>query len=203
MAENKKFGYARVSSKEQNEGRQIEALKNHGIPERDIYIDKQSGKDFDRPRYQIMKAQLRDGDEILISSLDRLGRSYDLIKKEWADLHAQGVCVRVLNMELLSKKRDDLTQKVIADIVLELLSYVAELERKNIRERQRQGIDLALKNGAKFGRPVIAMPDTFPSYYQEIKKDRITAIQAMKEMNLKPNTFYRLKQEYEAGKSCN
>lgn len=197
MGEMKKFGYARVSTAEQNEGRQIEALLGQGINDRDIFTDKKSGKDFERPQYQAMKCQLRTGDELVIVSLDRLGRSYELIKKEWAELRNQGVTVIVLDMPVLSARRNDLTDVLIADTVLGVLSYVAETERKNIRERQRQGIDLALKNGTKFGRPVIAMPDTFPSYYQEIKQDRITAVQAMKEMNLKPNTFYRLKQEYE------
>jgi len=200
MGEIKKFGYARVSTAEQNEGRQIEALLAQGINDRDIFTDKKSGKDFERPQYQAMKCQLRTGDELVIVSLDRLGRSYELIKKEWAELRDQGVTVIVLDMPVLSARRNDLTDILIADTVLGVLSYVAETERKNIHERQRQGIDLALKNGAKFGRPIITMPDTFPSYYQEIKQDRITAIQAMKEMNLKPNTFYRLKQEYEAGK---
>lgn len=197
MAETKKFGYARVSSKEQSEGRQIEKIKIYVKSERDIYVDKVSGRNFDRPQYQILKNQLRNGDEIYISSLDRLGRNYELIKKEWADLNANGIYIRVLDMPILNEPRGDLTQKLIADIVLQLLSYVAEVERINIHERQKQGIDLAKKNGIKFGRPKIEAPSEFSFYHEQVTNGKMTAVAAMKEMKLKPNTFYRLKKEAE------
>jgi DNA invertase Pin-like site-specific DNA recombinase len=151
--ENKNFGYVRVSTAEQNEGRQLDALKQYEIPVRDIYIDKVSGKDFNRPEYQRMKSNLRKGDTVVIQSIDRLGRNYNQIKEEWQSISKDLDChIIVIDMPLLnttSPNADGLTGKFIADIVLQILAYVAETERESIKKRQSQGISLALNNGVK------------------------------------------------------
>ena len=149
---NKQFFYGRVSSKDQNEERQLQAARDFGINERDIYIDKISGKDFNREQYQILKGQLREGDLLVILSIDRLGRNYDQILTEWRDIINLGCDVVVLDMPLLDTRNTDggLTKRFISDLFLQVLSYVAEQERINIRNRQRQGIEIA---GAGAGLP--------------------------------------------------
>ena len=151
----KSFAYIRVSAKDQNEARQLEALKGLGINDRDIFIDKQSGKDFDRPKYQALKATLRKGDTLFIKELDRLGRNADEIKREWYDITQEiGAYIVVLDMPVLDTrpKQNGMAdmEKLISNIVLELLSYMAQKERDNIRTRQAEGIAAARKEGKRF-----------------------------------------------------
>ena len=145
------FGYARVSSKEQNEDRQLIAFKEYGIDERDIYIDKQSGKDFDRKQYSVLKNVLRENDLLVIKSIDRLGRNYNMIVDEWKDIVKNiKADIVVIDMPLLDTRNNkDLLGTFISDLVLQILSYVAEQERTFIKQRQSEGIDIALKNGTK------------------------------------------------------
>lgn len=192
----RKFGYARVSSKDQNEARQLLAFKEFGIDDRDIYIDKKSGKDFEREQYQLLKNILREGDLLVIHSIDRLGRNYEMIVNEWKDITKNiKADIVVLDMPLLdTRQKRDLLGTFINDLILGLLSYVAQTEREKIKTRQREGIDIALKNGTKtgkpFGRPKIEKPDNFNVIVNEWKNKKITAREAMNLLNLKPNTFY-------------
>jgi DNA invertase Pin-like site-specific DNA recombinase len=195
----KKFGYERVSTKDQNEARQRESLLQMGIDERDIYTDKQSGKNFDRPRYQLLKEILREGDILYVHSLDRFGRNKEEILSEWRELTKEkGVDIVVLDMPLLdtTKNKDNLGS-LIADLVLQILSWMAEEEREKIRTRQREGIDIALKKGVKFGRPKNPIPENFGEVYAEWKNGEITATRAMKQLNIKKNAFYKFVKEYE------
>lgn len=194
----RKFGYARVSSKDQNEARQLLAFKEFGIDDRDIYIDKKSGKDFEREQYQLLKNILREGDLLVIHSIDRLGRNYEMIVNEWKDITKNiKADIVVLDMPLLDTRQNkDLLGTFINDLILGLLSYVAQTEREKIKTRQREGIDIALKNGTKtgkpFGRPKIEKPDNFNVIVNEWKNKKITAREAMNLLNLKPNTFYNM-----------
>ena len=195
---NKQFFYGRVSSKDQNEERQLQAARDFGIEERDIYIDKISGKDFNREQYQILKGQLREGDLIVILSIDRLGRNYDQIISEWRDIINIGCDIVVLDMPLLDTRNTEggLTKRFISDLFLQILSYVAEQERINIRNRQRQGIEIAKANGKYKGRKPIET-ENFATVYDEWKNGSITARKAMEILHLKPNTFYRRVKAYE------
>lgn len=199
----RKIGYGRVSSKSQNEARQVEAFKNYGIDLRDIYIDKKSGKDFEREQYQIVKKILRENDLLVIHSIDRLGRNYEMIVNEWKDITKNiKADIVVLDMPLLdTRQKKDLLGTFINDLILQLLSYVAQTEREKINTRQREGIDVALKYGTKtgnpFGRPKISKPDNFEEVIKEWKNKKITAREAMKLLNLKPNTFYCMVKENE------
>ena len=170
-----------------------------GIDERDIYTDKQSGKNFERPRYQLLKEMLREGDILYVHSLDRFGRNKEEILNEWKELTKEkGVDIVVLDMPLLdtTKNKDNLGS-LIADLVLQILSWMAEEEREKIRTRQREGIDIALKKGVKFGRPKNPIPEKFGEIYAEWKKGEITATHAMKQLNIKKNAFYKFVKEYE------
>ena len=195
----KVFYYGRVSSVQQNEQRLLAAARECGVEERDIYIDKASGKDFNREKYQILKGQLRPFDQVIISSIDRLGRSYEMILAEWRSLIDLGVDIVVLDMPLLDTRNTDggLTKKFISDLFLQVLSYVAEQERLNIRERQRQGIAIAKANGKFKGRKRIDR-ENFAEVYSTWKTGEITAKQAMNILNLKPNTFYRRVKSFES-----
>lgn len=203
MAATKTFGYARVSARDQNEARQIEALRAQGIEARDIYIDKQSGKDFDRAGYNILRQILRDGDTLVIASIDRLGRNYAAILSEWQyltqEIHAH---VKVLDMPLLDTAQtpDNLDGTFVAALVLQVLSYVAEKERFHIRERQRQGIALAKSQGRRLGRPALKMPDNFAAVYAQWKSGAMTGVQAMARLQIKKTSFYKLVKQYE--KDC-
>ena len=192
------FFYGRVSSKEQNEERQLHQARELGIDERDIYIDKKSGKDFDREQYQLLKRQLRPSDILFISSIDRLGRNYDLILSEYRSIVDMGCDIVVLDMPLLDTRNTEggLTKKFISDLFLQVMSYVAEQERLNIRARQRQGIDIAKANGKFKGRKRIDR-ENFAEVYFTWKNGEITARQAMNILNLKPNTFYRRVKAFE------
>ena len=192
------FFYGRVSSKEQNEERQLHQARELGIDERDIYIDKKSGKDFDREQYQLLKRQLRPSDILFISSIDRLGRNYDLILSEYRSIVDMGCDIVVLDMPLLDTRNTEggLTKKFISDLFLQVMSYVAEQERLNIRARQRQGIDIAKANGKFKGRKRIDR-ENFAEVYSIWKTGEITSRQAMNILNLKPNTFYRRVKAFE------
>lgn len=200
MAESMIFGYVRVSSKDQNEARQVEKLKELGVGERQIFVDKESGKDFDREQYRAMVAMLREGDLVYVSSIDRLGRNYDEIIRQWSiitkEKHAD-ICV--LDMPLLDTRSSgkDLTGTFISDLVLQILSYVAQKERENIRARQAEGIALAKERGVYKGRkPIEIDKERFEEVYSEVvRKDR-TNKSAMKKLGLKPNTYYKAVKEY-------
>ncbi len=180
-----KYGYARVSSKDQNESRQIENLTNHGVDIDNIYIDKQSGKDFNRPEYQRLLDTIKEGDVIYIHSIDRLGRNYDEIIKNWQiitkDIKADIV---VLDMPLLDTtvENNNLTGRFIADLVLQILSYVAETERANIRKRQQEGIDIAVKEG-KFRKKKYDL-DRMKELKKDVDDKRITIVEACKELGI-------------------
>ncbi|MER2169183.1 MAG: recombinase family protein [Psychrobacillus psychrodurans] len=197
--DNKKFGYIRVSSKDQNEGRQLDAMKKLGLGERDIFTDKQSGKDFTRVQYQLLKRIIRKGDILYIHSLDRFGRNKEEILQEWNDLtkNIQADIV-VMDMPLLdTTKYKDSLGTFIADLVLQILSWMAEEERDRIRKRQREGIDVALQNGTVFGRPKVTVTDEFKEAYTRWKSREITAVKAMQEIGVKKTSFYKLVREYE------
>ncbi len=195
---NKIFGYARVSSKEQNEERQIVAFKKYGIDERDIYIDKQSGKDFDREQYNILKHILRENDILVIKSIDRLGRNYNMIIDEWKDITKNiKADIVVIDMPLLdTTKNKDLLGTFISDLILQILSYVAEQERTFIKQRQKEGISTAINKGIKFGRPTIEKPQNFDIVVNKWKNKEIKTKEAIEQLGLKPSTFYNMVNKY-------
>ena len=194
----KTFAYCRVSSTDQNEDRQVEAMLELGINERDIFVDKCSGKDFDRPQYQALKLQLREGDVLVIKSIDRLGRNYKQICEEWREIVRDiNANIKVVDIPILDTTRTDgLIGEVISDIVLQLLGYVAEQERAFIKQRQAEGIKLAKEKGKRLGKPPIQYPDNWQDIYQIWKSGSITAREAMKKLNLKPTSFYKLAKNY-------
>lgn len=193
------YGYARVSTKEQNLERQIQALKEYGIGDRDIITDKASGKDFNRNGYITLKESLlREGDTLVIKELDRLGRNMEQIKKEWRALEEKGINLIVLDNPILNTKgKTDLEKKLISNIVFELLSYMAEKEREKTKQRQAEGIAMAKENNVKFGRPRIEMPKEFKEVYARVKLGEITSVKAMQILGLKKNTYYSFVKELE------
>ena len=195
----KTFGYCRVSSIDQKEDRQLEAMLALGINERDIFVDKCSGKNFDRPQYQALKVQLREGDILVIKSIDRLGRNYKQICEEWREITREiKANIKVLDMPVLDTTRTEgLIGEVISDIVLQLLSYVAEQERAFIKQRQAEGIKLAKEKGKRLGKPPIEYPENWDNVYKVWKSGAITAREAMKQLNLKPTSFYKLAKKYD------
>lgn len=195
----KTFGYCRVSSSDQKEDRQLEAMLDLGINERDIFVDKCSGKNFDRPQYQALKVQLREGDVLVIKSIDRLGRNYKQICDEWREITREiKANIKVLDMPVLDTTRTEgLIGEVISDIVLQLLSYVAEQERAFIKQRQAEGIKLAKEKGKRLGKPPIEYPENWDNVYKIWKSGTITAREAMKQLNLKPTSFYKLAKKYD------
>ncbi|PGL11843.1 DNA recombinase [Bacillus cereus] len=195
----KKFGYIRVSSKDQNEARQLESIFNFGISERDIFIDKASGKDFNREEYKVLKLQLRAGDVLYIHSLDRFGRNKEDILREWNEITKEiEADIVVIDMPLLNTtKHKDSMGSFVSDLVVQILSWMAEEEREKIRKRQREGIDVELKSGVQFGRPKAEMTDDFIKAYRKWKNKEIKGIDAMKEAGMKRTTFYKLVKEYE------
>lgn len=196
------MGYGRVSAKDQNPERQLLKFREIGIDERYIFVDKLSGKDFNRPQYQAMRLMIREGDLIYIDALDRLGRDYEGIINEWKyvtrEVKADIVC---LDNETLFDSRKFKTMgdfgKVMEDQFLSLLAYVAEQERKKNKQRQAEGIQVAKSDGVKFGRPKIEINDAFIEVYQDWKSGVITATLAMKQLGMKHRTFYRRLEEYE------
>ena len=194
---NRTYGYGRVSSKSQNEARQIKALIDNSVDENFIFIDKQSGKDFNREQYQILKHALRENDLLVIQSIDRLGRNYEMIVEEWRtitkDIKAD---IQVLDMPLLDTRlKKDLLGTFINDLILGLLSYVAHTEREKIKTRQREGIEVARLKGVKFGRKRINKPDNWNEVIMRWKNNEITARESMKLLGLKQTTFYKLLRE--------
>jgi DNA invertase Pin-like site-specific DNA recombinase len=191
------YGYARVSSTEQNLDRQIEALTAYGVEDRHIITDKMSGKSFDRPGYQTLKCQLlRSGDVLVVKELDRLGRDYEQIKAEWSDLRKMGVDIVVLDMPVLSTAdKSDLDKSLIASIVFELLAYLSEKERVKIKTRQAEGIAIAKQKGVKLGRPKAELPQGFAEEVRKWKEGKQTATETMQALNLKRTTFYKLVKE--------
>ncbi len=187
-------GYARVSTSNQNEERQIIELKKYGVDEQNIYVDKQSGKDFNRPQYIKMFRRLKKNDVLVIKSIDRLGRNYTEILDEWKLItHKKGADVVVLDMPLLdTTKSKDLLGTFIADLVLQLLSFVAENERANIRQRQAEGIAAAKRRGVRFGRPPIPVPDNFEENYRLWKNKKISAKQGADNCSLPLWAFYKI-----------
>jgi DNA invertase Pin-like site-specific DNA recombinase len=189
-----------VSSDDQNEARQVEKMRELGIDERHIFIDKKSGKDFEREQYRAMVAMLREGDLVCIASLDRLGRNYRETGKEWEFITKEKKAdILVLDMaELLdTRKQTDLTGTLISDIVIKLLSYVAEKEREYIRARQAEGIAIAKAEGKYQGRKAIEVDkDAFEKVYSEVVRGERTNRYAMQKLGLKPNTYYRVVNEY-------
>lgn len=191
------YAYLRVSTKEQNEERQLLAIEGLGIPEKNVYLDKESGKNFHRSGYVKLKAKLRRGDLLYVKSIDRLGRNYSEILEEWRVLtKVKEVDIVVLDMPLLDTRLGkDLTGTLISDLVLQILSYVAESEYRNIKQRQREGILAAKANGVKFGRPRIEM---IPSFYLSLakwKRGELKLEEAAKEAGISPSTFYRRAKE--------
>lgn len=197
----RKFGYIRVSSKDQNEGRQLQAMLENGLNERDIFLDKQSGKNFNREQYQLLKRMIRKGDVLYIHSLDRFGRNKEEILQEWNDITKNiQADIIVMDMPLLDTTQyKDSLGTFIADLVLQILSWMAQEERDRIRKRQREGIDVALKNGVTFGRPKIQATEDFNEIYIRWKAGEMTAVKAMEELGVKKTTFYKLVNEHEKG----
>ncbi len=185
------FGYIRVSSKDQNEERQRIALELQGVDEVNTYIDKWSGKDFNRPAYKKMLRRIHAGDLLYITSIDRLGRNYEEIQKQWRFLTKEKrIDIVVLDMPLLDTRRGkDLMGTFIADLVLQILSFVAQSERENIKKRQAEGIAAAKARGVRFGRPPSRLPDNFHDVYQRWKNGKITGTSAAKECNMPLSTF--------------
>ena len=198
---NKVYGYCRVSTKEQNTDRQIEALKEYGVHERDIIIDKASGKNFNREGYKTLTTQLlRRGDTLVIKELDRLGRNMEQIKEEWQKLQSKEVNIVVLDTPILNTtNKTDLEKSLICNIVFELLGYMAEKERIKILKRQKEGIQ-ALKdrnNGKGIGRPKTEIPENFEKEYKLWKEGKQTATETFNKLKLKKTTFYKLVKQYE------
>lgn len=196
------YAYLRVSTKEQNLARQIDSIRqlNEHIDERDIYCDKLSGKDFNRPEWLALKRSIRPGDTLFIHSLDRLGRNKQGILQEWQWLVENKINVVVLDMPLLDTRKYqnlDGVGDLVVNLVLQILSWLAEQERTNIKQRQKEGIASAKSRGVKFGRPSIPKPKNFKEVYERWKDGEITATKAMQILNLKRNTFYKFAREQE------
>ena len=188
------YGYVRVSSKDQCEARQVLALREFEVPERNIYMDKMSGKDFNRPQYRRMVRRLRAGDVLVVKSIDRLGRNYEEILEEWRMLtKKREVAVVVLDMPLLDTRTSgrNLTGVFVADLVLQILSYVAQTEREYIRQRQKEGIAAAKQRGVKFGRPKKQVPEEFARLREKWMDKEMTSREAAKRLGISQNTFLR------------
>ncbi len=189
----KTYGYVRVSTKEQNVARQFEAMRNFPVEEKNIVVDKFSGKDFNRPNYKKLLRKMKKGDVLVVKSIDRLGRNYDEILEQWRLLTKERhIDIVVIDMPLLDTREGrDLTGTLIADIVLQLLSYVAQSERENIKQRQREGIMAAKARGVKFGRPRLHIPDEFFEFYDLWQNGKISSRKAAKHLNVSYQTFIR------------
>lgn len=186
------YGYIRVSSADQNEARQRIALRGRGVPDEQIYMDKQSGKDFNRPKYKRLLKKMKPGDLLCIQSIDRLGRNYKEIQEQWRILTKEkGIDICVLDMPLLDTRQGkDLMGTFIADLVLQILSFVAESERTNIRRRQAEGIAAAKARGVKFGRPSKPLPENFGAMYRAWRGRQMTLRQAAQACGMPLSTFY-------------
>lgn len=187
------YGYVRVSSTDQNEGRQIAAMSDIAVPSENIYIDKLSGKDFDRPQYQKMVKKFKAGDLLYILSIDRLGRNYEEIQNQWRIITKEkrtDICV--IDMPLLDTRQGkDLMGTFIADLVLQILSFVAQSERENIKKRQAEGIATAKAKGVCFGRPAKNIPDDFEQLIMHWEKKELSMTEVLTQCNISESTFYR------------
>mgnify|MGYP002422732993 CR=1 FL=1 len=199
---NNTYGYIRVSTREQNEDRQIIALREMAVPEANLFVDKQSGKDFERPQYKRLLRKVKKDDLLYVKSIDRLGRNYGEILEQWRVLTKEkGVDIAVLDMPLLDTRRGkDLMGTFLSDIVLQVLSFVAENERTNIRQRQAEGIAAAKARGVRFGRPPRPLPENYHSAYQRWKAGTITGTAAAKECSMPLSTFRYRAEIYEKAK---
>lgn len=193
------YGYIRVSSRDQNEDRQVIAFQDLCIPEKNIFMDKQSGKDFKRPSYKRMVRRMKKDDLLYIKSIDRLGRNYGEILEEWRMLTKEkGIDIVVLDMPILDTRRGkDLMGAFLSDIVLQVLSFVAENERTNIRQRQAEGIAAAKARGVKFGRPALPYPDNFLEIHSDWRKKKVTLRQAADACGMPVGTFYGKARKFE------
>ena len=198
MEEKSIYGYVRVSSLDQNEDRQLVEMKKVNIRSQNIYIDKQSGKNFERPEYKRLVETLKEGDLLYVLSIDRLGRNYEEIQEQWRILTKEKkVDICVIDMPLLDTRNGkDLMGTFIADLVLQILSFVAQSERENIRKRQEQGIAAAKAKGVKFGRPEVPVPDDFGRIIKDWDRGKISLSEALKKSNMTKTTFYRKVREY-------
>ena len=196
--QNKVYGYARVSSADQNENRQLIALAEANVPPERIYVDKQSGKDFDRPQYQRLIKRLRRGDLLYVLSIDRLGRNYEEIQRQWRVLTQDiGVDICVIDMPLLDTRRSkDLLGTFVADLVLQVLSFAAHNERDNIRKRQAEGIAAAKARGVHMGRPVKETPEDFPEIVKLWEKRKLSKEEVLSRCKMCESTFYKRLREY-------
>ena len=187
------YGYVRVSSRDQNEERQMIAMQDFGVEKKQIYLDKQSGKDFERPQYQKLMRRIKSGDTLVIKSIDRLGRNYDEILVQWRTITKQKkAAIVVLDMPLLDTRQNrDLTGTLIADIVLQLLSYVAQTEREFIKQRQKEGIAAAKARGVKFGRTPLEKPAEFDQLQRLWLQGEVSAREAGRQLNVTHKTFLR------------
>ncbi len=187
------YGYVRVSSIDQNEDRQMIEMERKNIAKQNIYMDKQFGKDFNRSQYRKLVKRLKKGDLLYLLSIDRLGRNYEEIQKEWRILTKEiGIDICVLDMPLLDTRQNkDLMGTFIADLVLQILSFVAQNERENIRKRQKQGIEAAKLRGVQFGRPKIELPTTFYFYVEKWQHKGISMNDILSEYGISESTFYR------------
>lgn len=192
------YGYVRVSSIDQNEDRQLIAMDENNVPSKNVYIDKQSGKDFERPQYKKLVKKLKQGDLLYILSIDRLGRNYEDIQKQWRILTKDiGIDICVIDMPLLDTRNGkDLMGTFIADLVLQILSFVAQSERENIKKRQAEGIAAAKAKGVKFGRPEKDIPDDFGKIIKAWEQKRLPFTEVLKLCNMSEATFYRRLREY-------
>ena len=186
------YGYIRVSTSDQNTARQFAALEKWEIPKRNLYVDKQSGKDFNRPAYKRLLRKLKEGDLLYIKSIDRLGRNYEEIQEQWRILTKERkIDIVVLDMSLLDTRNGkDLLGTFISDVVLQILSFVAQNERENIRIRQAEGIAAAKANGVKFGRPELPLPDNFHEVHKAWREKKLTLKQAAEACGMKESTFF-------------
>lgn len=192
------YGYVRVSSTDQNEDRQLDAMRGVGVMEKHIYMDKQSGKDFLRPQYRKLVKRLKPGDLLYILSIDRLGRNYEEIQRQWRLLTKEaGVDICVIDMPLLDTRNGkDLMGTFIADIVLQILSFVAQNERENIKKRQAEGIAAAKARGVMFGRPMVEAPEDFGQIVRKWEQKELTFEEVLRQSKLSESTFYRRLREY-------
>lgn len=198
----KRYGYIRVSSRDQNPERQYLALKKMEIPEKNIFVDKISGKDFERPQYRQLLKKLKAGDILVIKSIDRLGRNYSEILEQWRKITKEVEAnIQVIDMPLLNTDiaHENLTGIFISDLVLQILAYVAETERAFIHQRQAEGISAAKVKGVQFGKRKIELPDDFEQYYKMWKQKKVSGKDAAKALGISPATFYRRCQERKEG----
>lgn len=192
------YGYIRVSSRDQNEDRQLLAIQQLSIAQENIFIDKQSGKDFQRPQYKKMVRKLKKDDVLYIKSIDRLGRNYAEILEQWRILtKSKGIDIVVLDMPLLDTRRGkDLMGTFLSDIVLQVLSFVAENERENIRQRQAEGIAAAKARGVRFGRPEKELPDNFEALVQAWEREQLSLSDVLDLCQISQSTFYRRRRDF-------